>query len=87
MCYFKEGKEVRVGRAYGRVCRRKLRARLVQDCLKASCAQAWGLLGTEVADGLLGHYSSSGAQPASWLHIHKWKQGSSEVSCTWGRQY
>lgn len=32
VCYFKEGSEVRVGRAYGRVCRRSLRAELLQRC-------------------------------------------------------
>ena len=32
VCYFGEGREVRVGRSYGRVCRRKLRARLLQRC-------------------------------------------------------
>jgi len=34
-CYFREGKEVRVGRAYGRVCRRRLREELLQRCLTA----------------------------------------------------
>lgn len=32
ICYFREGKEVRVGRAYGRVCRRRLRAELLKRC-------------------------------------------------------
>ena len=35
LCYFKEGKEVRVGRAYGRVCRRRLRAKLLESCIAA----------------------------------------------------
>jgi len=35
ICYFREGKEVRVGRAYGRVCRRRLREELLQRCLTA----------------------------------------------------
>ncbi|BDA47628.1 Lycopene epsilon cyclase, chloroplastic [Coccomyxa sp. Obi] len=32
MCYFGEGQEVRVGRGYGRVCRRRLRDLLLQRC-------------------------------------------------------
>ena len=32
LCYFGEGKEVRIGRQYGRVCRRKLRNHLLQQC-------------------------------------------------------
>ena len=32
ICYFREGKEVRVGRAYGRVCRRRLRDELLKRC-------------------------------------------------------
>ena len=32
LCYFGEGKEVRIGRQYGRVCRRKLRKHLLQRC-------------------------------------------------------
>lgn len=32
LCYFGEGKEVRIGRQYGRVCRRKLRKALLQRC-------------------------------------------------------
>lgn len=32
ICYFKEGGEVRIGRAYGRVCRRRLRAHLLEQC-------------------------------------------------------
>ncbi|KAL4551185.1 hypothetical protein Ndes2526B_g05490 [Nannochloris sp. 'desiccata'] len=35
ICYFREGQEVRVGRAYGRVCRRRLREELLQRCLTA----------------------------------------------------
>jgi lycopene epsilon-cyclase len=35
ICYFREGKEVRVGRAYGRVCRRRLREELLQRCVAA----------------------------------------------------
>ncbi|GFR43330.1 hypothetical protein Agub_g4400 [Astrephomene gubernaculifera] len=35
VCYFGEGKEVRVGRGYGRVSRRKLRAHLLQLCAAA----------------------------------------------------
>eukprot|EP00887_Chlorella_sp_A99_P002802 scaffold6.g2802.t1 len=35
VCYFKEGREVRVGRAYGRVCRRRLRQHLLERCLAA----------------------------------------------------
>ena len=34
LCYFGEGKEVRVGRQYGRVCRRRLRKHLLQQCQK-----------------------------------------------------
>jgi lycopene epsilon-cyclase len=32
LCYFGEDKEVRIGRQYGRVCRRKLRKHLLQRC-------------------------------------------------------
>lgn len=32
LCYFGEGKEVRIGRQYGRVCRRRLRKHLLQRC-------------------------------------------------------
>ena len=32
LCYFGEGKEVRIGRQYGRVCRRRLRTHLLQRC-------------------------------------------------------
>ena len=32
LCYFGEGKEVRIGRQYGRVCRRRLRKHLLQQC-------------------------------------------------------
>lgn len=32
LCYFGEGKEVKIGRQYGRVCRRKLRKHLLQRC-------------------------------------------------------
>ena len=32
LCYFGEDKEVRVGRQYGRVCRRRLRKHLLQRC-------------------------------------------------------
>ncbi len=35
LCYFGESKEVRVGREYGRVCRRKLRAHLLGACEEA----------------------------------------------------
>ena len=38
VCYFQEGAEVRVGRAYGRVCRRRLRKQLLQDCADAGVA-------------------------------------------------
>lgn len=34
-CFFTEGKEVRVGRAYGRVCRRALHAELLSRCAAA----------------------------------------------------
>ncbi|GBF93614.1 chloroplast lycopene epsilon-cyclase precursor [Raphidocelis subcapitata] len=37
-CWFGEGHEVRVGRAYGRVSRRKLRARLTSLCANAGVA-------------------------------------------------
>ena len=32
LCYFGENKEVRIGRQYGRVCRRRLRDHLLQQC-------------------------------------------------------
>ena len=35
ICYFRESKEVRVGRAYGRVCRRRLREELLKRCAAA----------------------------------------------------
>ena len=35
LCYFDEGKEVRVGRPYGRVCRRRLRNVLLARCQEA----------------------------------------------------
>ena len=35
ICYFREAQEVRVGRAYGRVCRRRLRAALLRRCASA----------------------------------------------------
>ncbi|KAK9814677.1 hypothetical protein WJX72_009604 [[Myrmecia] bisecta] len=46
LCYFGEGQEVRVGRAYGRVCRRRLREHLLQKC-QASGVQ---FLAGEVVD-------------------------------------
>lgn len=36
-CWFGEGQEVRVGRRYGRVCRRRLRSALLQRCV-GECA-------------------------------------------------
>mmetsp|Transcript_17062 Transcript_17062/g.50951 ORF Transcript_17062/g.50951 Transcript_17062/m.50951 type:complete len:580 (+) Transcript_17062:168-1907(+) len=38
LCYFGEGQEVRVGRPYARVCRRKLRSHLVAACRDAGVA-------------------------------------------------
>lgn len=35
LCYFREGEMVQVGRAYGRVCRRRLRTALLERCAAA----------------------------------------------------
>lgn len=35
-CWFGEGQEVKVGRRYGRVCRRRLRSVLLQRCAWSS---------------------------------------------------
>lgn len=35
VCYFRQGQATRVGRPYGRVCRRRLRARLLERCAAA----------------------------------------------------
>lgn len=37
-CFFEEGKAVKVGRAYGRVCRRRLRSKLLLACAEARAA-------------------------------------------------
>eukprot|EP00877_Chromochloris_zofingiensis_P005408 jgi/Chrzof1/14869/Cz09g18310.t1_LCYE[v5.2] len=46
VCYFGEGNQVNVGRAYGRVCRRRLRQHLVDLCKSAGVQY----LATEVTD-------------------------------------
>lgn len=44
LCYFGEGKEVRIGRQYGRVCRRRLRKHLLERCQRNGVKFLAGLM-------------------------------------------
>ncbi|MEW5303919.1 MAG: hypothetical protein WDW36_006565 [Sanguina aurantia] len=51
VCYFGEGQEVKVGRGYGRVSRRKLREHLLQQCVAAGVSFHLGEVeGVEVVE-------------------------------------
>ena len=60
VCYFKEQQLVRVGRPYGRVCRRRLREHLLARCAAAGVA----FLEAEVEEA-----SSSASEQASELRL------------------
>lgn len=64
VCYFREGREVRVGRAYGRVCRRRLRAHLLRRCADAGVRFLAGEVeGVDTANA--GGGGGGGAPPAA----------------------
>jgi lycopene epsilon-cyclase len=60
VCYFKEQQRVRVGRPYGRVCRRSLRAHLLSKCAAA---------GVSYLEAVVSDASSSATQQASELAL------------------
>ncbi|KAI3436480.1 hypothetical protein D9Q98_005897 [Chlorella vulgaris] len=60
VCYFKEQQRVRVGRPYGRVCRRSLRAHLLGKCAAA---------GVSYLEAVVSDASSSATQQASELAL------------------
>ncbi|PSC69034.1 lycopene epsilon chloroplastic [Micractinium conductrix] len=60
VCFFKEAQMTRVGRPYGRVCRRRLRAHLLERCAAAGVQ----FLEAEVADT-----SCSGDSQSAELHL------------------